>query len=935
MKRKSIYATWKFLFIIAFAIGMGACTEETVIDHGGKTTPDGKVRLTLTMNTGGYEQPVTRANENLIGNTPWVFVFKGAGSTATFLEAKQAEYSSGVTSVTLSPVNEAVRIMVLANVSTFFNGSAEVALSETSLAALFTEGTTTYNTAVNSLLSVRLAATKQTTLPYGVSTDALPMSATLDLSSLNENTVINSTGTDGAGGLLLRRAVAKVTVTNEASGFTLKGATAVNAPRNGTLFEPASMKDNTGNLTDYLTASNEVLVTTSGTNTNENPIYVYESRTNEATAVIIKGAYDGTDYYYKLDFLDNTSGAAITVTRNKHYEFKLKSVNMPGYGTVAEANAASASNGKVTAVITVTDLTSYDIIDNGEYYLGVSNSELLVYSDEALTNYTALTIETDAPATVTTRTISVSGTGLSLATPSQQIATGAPTDVKINLTTAFTTGTITLQLGNLKKTIAVKREDMVESSKQAIPFSGSYAAGKIETGDSWLSLSLDGSNNSGTSEVVRPDQAGTLYLMVVSNIGHPVNNRYGELFLSRQEEEGRVKILVKQDFLDIIDLDNDPLDGKVFSYVGTFHKWNQTGERLIKTIQSPYQFNYMNLEGPWKASVLVGQEWIILDTEESSDPNIYTSAPADMNDPINDALYQVTGDAITVSGYCNGEDEIYFRVGLTSTLSSADEQRYGLISVIFTYNGETVQKLIYVRQGEAPDNIGDDCELKWSVYNLTDPQKRYPNPVMTKREGRFVDFPTKGGYYFIPNMFQAYHPGLNNSDAAVPTNTAANVWSDEREVCPEGYRQVHQEGDNYIEMSAATQKLEELGLNEKNSFGYYADGYFDRQELEYDNRGYNNWHTPYGIDVAYPGVLVANPVTLASLFLPAAGSMRSNETRPYETGQRPYYAINHMWGGSGRRFDARIGLSFIFRGNFSIAGSSSQGYSYSIRCIKE
>ncbi len=312
--------------------------------------------------------------------------------------------------------------------------------------------------------------------------------------------------------------------------------------------------------------------------------------------------------------------------------------------------------------------------------------------------------------------------------------------------------------------------------------------------------------------------------------------------------------------------------GKV-QYVGTFHRWNQTGERVI------YGFN----AGPWTATVedsLTTGSFVRLSKSRSLDPLIGTSTPG------NAEKYQVTDGVSSVSGTSNN---IYFRVGLTGTNGSASNKpRYARIKMT-AYFGTYY---IYVRQGEAadyimrPEDTGSSGESwgspnprplakKFSPYNLTDPAKPYP--ASNLQTYSFTTYPTQGGYLFPWGATtKSWYPVGDVTNFTYPLPAAGSFWDSAWESCPLGYRRpddgpitdatVPDPSNSEIRQSlwqnpqtGATQNMNNM------SFGYYADGYFDRRPIE----GINTVNV--GIDVAYLGAVIYNPVSLNSVFLPSAG----------------------------------------------------------------
>ena len=73
------------------------------------------------------------------------------------------------------------------------------------------------------------------------------------------------------------------------------------------------------------------------------------------TYLILQGTYEGKDYYYKMALI-GSGKHMLDILRNHAYAFTINTVNGPGYDTVADAN--------------------------NDYYLGVSNSVFIAYTDE-------------------------------------------------------------------------------------------------------------------------------------------------------------------------------------------------------------------------------------------------------------------------------------------------------------------------------------------------------------------------------------------------------------------------------------------------------------------------------------------------------------------------------------------------------------------------
>lgn len=347
-----------------------------------------------------------------------------------------------------------------------------------------------------------------------------------------------------------------------------------------------------------------------------------------------------------------------------------------------------------------------------------------------------------------------------------------------------------------------------------------------------------------------------------------------------------------------------PPSWSVVPYVGTFHRWNQTGERII----------YANNVGDWSATVVQG-DFIRLSSGRSFDPKLGTDTP---NVGEN---YPVTDGVTTVSGI----NRIYFRVGLTSTLASATTApRYGLIRV--TYTGGT--SYIYVRQGEAPAVI--NSTVKWSAFNLSDPLRGLGGadisnqslftPQAAVSSTIFADFPTQVGYMFQWNLYngstantnRVYHP-LNPSGTITgyPTGIASS-WNVNNDPCPTGYR--HPTGAEFTTFAP----------NDGNSlWGFYADGFFDRRitKSSANVTGARNY------EFGTYGRVFFNATTNASVFFPVAGNRISGGG--LQSTSNGNYCTSDIVGSN-----ANV-LAFTSSTVTPNTGTYAKARAFSVRCIQK
>jgi hypothetical protein len=402
--------------------------------------------------------------------------------------------------------------------------------------------------------------------------------------------------------------------------------------------------------------------------------------------------------------------------------------------------------------------------------------------------------------------------------------------------------------------------------------------------------------------------------------------------------------------------------GTYGEWVGTFHRWNQTGERIIK----------MRNKGEWTATVTSGNDFIVLDGYPTNDAN-WGANTADLgNNSGFDSSHPVNSTSTTLTG----RGIIHFRVGMTEMLEKDNTPpRYGLIEV--TTNGGT--KKIYVRQGEDADyimrpsdlNPGDankprDYAFKFSPFNLADPNRgaggnnvalhndiSYNDPVINTN--KFTDYPTQAGYMFQWNLGDVSHKTYNpvNSITAISgwNDLTKNDWDIVLEPCPTGYRHPKDSTQSpayseirqswYAVPNSDTYLTPPSNVTLTNSqWGFYADGFFDRLPLVASPNGTDsttvsyNSSTPDDITntkVAYAGRLIYNPATNASIFLPAAGLRANTNGVLTQTGGTGAY-----WTKTNMNASTNAAWAYYFTpATFYSFGAAIQSSAINIRCVKD
>lgn len=567
--RKKTKQTINLLCMMLLVL-MAACENE-VLSSGrpdGGETPDGKVRVEIFARANSYPIPSTKGvnDENTVGMTPWVLVFKGNGGSATFVEAVQAyESSAGKRFVVLTkqPAGSKYQLLILANPPSHFcygDDATVYDFDESNLSSLLASAS--LSQVCRNLRTVPLPSSPFLGIPYSGSGELFPMSASLEVDRIDEDIKIeNSDGTS----LQLIRAVAKMSVANSATNFKLKGITAiVNVPLQGLLHNlDGSIPDNTGNRTEYqadASYSSPLAVAeavSGGQSTEKSPVYLYEFDQQGKPYMIIQGTYtdkdkNSKDFYYKMALVDNAL-QPLNILRNRAYKFTIKTVKGPGYDTVADAKASKASNTDLNFEILVDDTDSYEIMANNDYYLAVSNSVFIAYTNGA-TSLEAFKISTDCQVQFpNSNKITDNGSAVessfSLVSgyssiPIKESNASSPriSSVKVQITNKLqqneytqpqkNNAYVTLKLGNLEKQIHIRQRNMIsaagdmlqyipeENTDTKIQIMNYYClSGDVEDGVDWIKLrpAISGSDRNDTEHIVVDN--GRIYIEVQPNRG--------------------------------------------------------------------------------------------------------------------------------------------------------------------------------------------------------------------------------------------------------------------------------------------------------------------------------------------------------------------------------------------------------------------------------
>lgn len=451
---------------------MVSCVQEEVTSLVPAEEVD-QVSIELFTRLRSYDTPVSRAEaeEDEVSKDPWILVFTdvggGVSDNAVFAEAAQANINVGNKSyVLLKSQNVTSWILILANPQEkFYVGNMAYDFSIDNFNNRFTGQTLA---SVTSQISAIPMSTVNEPPFVG---KTLPMSYLYEATGgINVNTKIGTSDVP----LELTRAVAKIVVKSNTADFTLLGVHSVyNMNKNTVLHNLSGVPETATNVLDYIKSNTDEDFVFATTNIAD-PIYVYEAEANSNTYMIIHGLYKGTEYYYKMAIADRDFNY-MDIKRNHEYEFTIVSANSPGFATYADALLSKPNNMNLKYEVKITDLSSYEIKANSEYFLAVSNRLCIIYDDtESSGNqYIAFTLTTDCTYahrfSDESNYLKVSNGAMSIVSPTPARIPSAAnanspvtTDVIVKLPAGSADkSTINIKLGNIEQTVNVVRKSII------------------------------------------------------------------------------------------------------------------------------------------------------------------------------------------------------------------------------------------------------------------------------------------------------------------------------------------------------------------------------------------------------------------------------------------------------------------------------------------
>lgn len=500
-----------------------ACVHEdmNVITPG--ETEEENVTIEIFTRTQKFELPETRAGANdiIVDMTPFVLVFEINGTNIICVEAVKAYQLDGIDKRYVKLTQRSTgryQFLILANNERsgvggqqfWFQGNP-YAWTEENIQILLNKELSYIS---NSFLTDKLVSPRQTEPPYSGNWNyLLPMTyLTAPVDGISKNTKIGEPEGVGNGPLNLIRSVAKISIINDPdrnwnsgdnpkppiNNFELTGIMSIgNIATQGKVYNynddylstvgitEIARENYNGKICNINIADWDKYYQTHW----DDLIFINETPADNNTFFIIEGIFTTSDglstrYYYKMAALDNEQ-KPMNLKRNHLYEFTIRNVRGPGYLTIEEAISSPPCNKTILRYeVTTVDLSSHHIITNGNYYLGVSNSRYIAYTDTPDEWLDAFRVVTDFTrigwTPIRNEIIPDSGIICDFTSIPDGTSSNQPLDVKIKFLDGTTSGSIQIWLGNLKLIVYVEYKGIVPAAGAWYPYYRYYKAGGNE-----------------------------------------------------------------------------------------------------------------------------------------------------------------------------------------------------------------------------------------------------------------------------------------------------------------------------------------------------------------------------------------------------------------------------------------------------------------------
>lgn len=211
----------------------------------------------------------------------------------------------------------------------------------------------------------------------------------------------NITGATGTiDNIKLRRMLAKIDISSTTNDFELESVYLCNYNSSGYLSPEWTVPNGTVSMATPTLPnvfSNPQLGVVNAleytvlSNSLTSEIYTFEANAanettpKDASCLVVKGKYNNTDYYYRIDFTYSSGankGKYMPLLRNHKYDVKIISAEGIGYASLKDAlNSFTVESNLRTQIMSYDESDMQDINFNGQYYLAMSDDSALAQED--------------------------------------------------------------------------------------------------------------------------------------------------------------------------------------------------------------------------------------------------------------------------------------------------------------------------------------------------------------------------------------------------------------------------------------------------------------------------------------------------------------------------------------------------------------------------
>lgn len=475
----------KYALAASVMLWAAACTGENDPDGAkpGGPTSDGKVQITVQLDPANFTKPVVSRAGSPIPN-PYettvesilVLICEGDDiDDALCVEAFFAELNGNTMTLSLTPrsgpvwfafvgnlISEEYLELVDQEIEGGRNQLAQEGLANGYINLGIYSAESAAGMASGNVWSVTCANPNNHPAPFLNYTEGIremiPMCTVLK----SEQGVYPGMQLPG-GKLKLTRLTAKVTVESMDEDFEPVSISLHNTPTYGTWFRMTSTIPNISGAGTIQHDYDPSLVVP-GT---EMALYPFESSKENPSGLLLKARYNGEEYYYPMQFI--SGGSFIDIRRNHHYKFVIKEgfeglrydeIDWNNLGVLFD-NLNSENYFRVDVV----DMSTHTMIAERDYFMGVSNEELIVMAERGveINDILAATVTTNFSYQLDTsdqhiyeEQVTIEDENHNLNLPYSLDDVGS-TDIWISIPADVNEGKITISVGNLTRNVHIKR----------------------------------------------------------------------------------------------------------------------------------------------------------------------------------------------------------------------------------------------------------------------------------------------------------------------------------------------------------------------------------------------------------------------------------------------------------------------------------------------